>query len=98
MKRVYKQDVTEIFVSGFVEFFFCLDFCFNGCYDLDLIRHIMSKSSDQFDSSDCVCSFGMKLTWDINDPKLPQVKATPLYCNFRVMFSCTRSYRLYAVC
>ncbi|KTF94482.1 hypothetical protein cypCar_00025064 [Cyprinus carpio] len=32
----------------------------------------MSKSSDQFDSSDCVCSFGMKLTWDINDPKLPQ--------------------------
>lgn len=34
----------------------------------------MSKSSDQFDNSDCVCSFGMKLTWDINDPKLPQVK------------------------
>ncbi|XP_051539013.1 chorion-specific transcription factor GCMb-like [Myxocyprinus asiaticus] len=33
----------------------------------------MSKSSDQFDSSDCVCSIGMKLTWDINDPKLPQV-------------------------
>ncbi|KAK2815053.1 hypothetical protein Q7C36_023319 [Tachysurus vachellii] len=32
----------------------------------------MSKSSDQFDNSDCVCSFGMKLTWDINDPKLPQ--------------------------
>ncbi|KTF81265.1 hypothetical protein cypCar_00036210 [Cyprinus carpio] len=32
----------------------------------------MSKSSDQFDISDCVCSFGMKLTWDINDPKLPQ--------------------------
>ncbi|TRY91056.1 hypothetical protein DNTS_035778 [Danionella cerebrum] len=32
----------------------------------------MSKPSDQFDGSDCVCSFGMKLTWDINDPKLPQ--------------------------
>ncbi|KAL1006390.1 hypothetical protein UPYG_G00071770 [Umbra pygmaea] len=32
----------------------------------------MSKSSDQFDDPDCVCSFGMKLTWDINDPKLPQ--------------------------
>uniref|UniRef100_A0A674BDK6 Glial cells missing transcription factor 2 n=1 Tax=Salmo trutta TaxID=8032 RepID=A0A674BDK6_SALTR len=32
----------------------------------------MSKSSEQFDDSDCVCSFGMKLTWDINDPKLPQ--------------------------
>ncbi|KAJ8279588.1 hypothetical protein COCON_G00066540 [Conger conger] len=32
----------------------------------------MSKSSDQFDGADCVCSFGMKLTWDINDPKLPQ--------------------------
>ncbi|XP_041923977.1 chorion-specific transcription factor GCMb [Alosa sapidissima] len=33
----------------------------------------MSKTSDQFDGgSDCVCSFGMKLTWDINDPKLPQ--------------------------
>ncbi|XP_063062272.1 chorion-specific transcription factor GCMb [Engraulis encrasicolus] len=32
----------------------------------------MSKATDQFDSSDCVCSFGMKLTWDINDPKLPQ--------------------------
>ena len=33
----------------------------------------MSKATDQFDGSDCVCSFGMKLTWDINDPKLPQV-------------------------
>ncbi|XP_030625077.1 chorion-specific transcription factor GCMb [Chanos chanos] len=32
----------------------------------------MSKSSEQYDSSDCVCSYGMKLTWDINDPKLPQ--------------------------
>ncbi|XP_006006449.1 chorion-specific transcription factor GCMb [Latimeria chalumnae] len=33
----------------------------------------MSKSSaDHFDESDCVCSYGMKLTWDINDPKLPQ--------------------------
>ncbi|TSR75306.1 Chorion-specific transcription factor GCMb [Bagarius yarrelli] len=32
----------------------------------------MSKSSDQFDNQDCVCSFGMKLAWDINDPKLPQ--------------------------
>ncbi|KAJ8010597.1 hypothetical protein DPEC_G00076720 [Dallia pectoralis] len=32
----------------------------------------MSKSLDQFDDPDCVCSFGMKLTWDINDPKLPQ--------------------------
>ncbi|MGH0134924.1 UNVERIFIED_CONTAM: hypothetical protein FKN15_004269 [Acipenser sinensis] len=32
----------------------------------------MSTSADQFDESDCVCSFGMKLTWDINDPELPQ--------------------------
>ncbi|KAG5842073.1 hypothetical protein ANANG_G00173800 [Anguilla anguilla] len=32
----------------------------------------MSKSADSFDDSDCVCSFGMKLTWDINDPKLPR--------------------------
>ncbi|XP_014036699.1 chorion-specific transcription factor GCMb isoform X1 [Salmo salar] len=32
----------------------------------------MSKSSDQFEDPDCVSSFGMKLTWDINDPKLPQ--------------------------
>ncbi|XP_029109150.1 chorion-specific transcription factor GCMb-like isoform X2 [Scleropages formosus] len=32
----------------------------------------MSKSSEHFDESDCVCSYGMKLTWDINDPKLPQ--------------------------
>ncbi|KAJ8369976.1 hypothetical protein SKAU_G00100040 [Synaphobranchus kaupii] len=32
----------------------------------------MSKSADPFDDSDCVCSFGMKLSWDINDPKLPQ--------------------------
>ncbi|XP_066535103.1 chorion-specific transcription factor GCMb [Hoplias malabaricus] len=32
----------------------------------------MSKAADQFDNADCVCSFGMKLTWDINDPKLPQ--------------------------
>ncbi|KAG7455480.1 hypothetical protein MATL_G00257090 [Megalops atlanticus] len=32
----------------------------------------MSKSADLFDESDCVCSIGMKLTWDINDPKLPQ--------------------------
>ncbi|XP_023682046.1 chorion-specific transcription factor GCMb-like [Paramormyrops kingsleyae] len=32
----------------------------------------MSKTSEHFDDSDCVCSFGMKLTWDINDPKLPQ--------------------------
>lgn len=39
----------------------------------------MSKSSDQFDSSDCVCSFGMKLTWDINDPKLPQVNFFTFY-------------------
>ncbi|XP_043921331.1 chorion-specific transcription factor GCMb [Protopterus annectens] len=33
----------------------------------------MSKgTSDSFDEADCVCSVGMKLTWDINDPKLPQ--------------------------
>ncbi|XP_053323203.1 chorion-specific transcription factor GCMb [Spea bombifrons] len=25
-----------------------------------------------YEDSDCVCSYGMKLTWDINDPKLPQ--------------------------
>ncbi|XP_042317715.1 chorion-specific transcription factor GCMb [Sceloporus undulatus] len=29
-------------------------------------------SKDPFENSDYVCSFGMKLTWDINDPKLPQ--------------------------
>ncbi|XP_023181849.1 chorion-specific transcription factor GCMb [Xiphophorus maculatus] len=27
---------------------------------------------EQRDEADCVCSVGMKLTWDINDPKLPQ--------------------------
>uniref|UniRef100_A0A3Q4H5U0 Chorion-specific transcription factor GCMb-like n=1 Tax=Neolamprologus brichardi TaxID=32507 RepID=A0A3Q4H5U0_NEOBR len=27
--------------------------------------------------ADCVCSVGMKLTWDINDPKLPQVPRDP---------------------
>ncbi|KAL4623584.1 chorion-specific transcription factor GCMb-like [Arapaima gigas] len=32
----------------------------------------MSKTSEHFEESDCVCSYGMKLTWDINDPKLPQ--------------------------
>ncbi|XP_028825710.1 chorion-specific transcription factor GCMb [Denticeps clupeoides] len=32
----------------------------------------MSKAAEQFDAADCVCSVGMKLTWDINDPKLPQ--------------------------
>nr|BAD72826.1 transcription factor Glial cells missing-2 [Neoceratodus forsteri] len=33
----------------------------------------MSKgTSESFDEADCVCSYGMKLTWDINDPKLPQ--------------------------
>ncbi|XP_061111630.1 chorion-specific transcription factor GCMb-like [Conger conger] len=32
----------------------------------------MSKSADSYNDSDCVCSFGMQLTWDINDPKLPQ--------------------------
>ncbi len=59
-------------------FVFKLIFNSYGCYDLELTR-IMSKSSDQFDSSDCVCSFGMKLTWDINDPKLPQVKISNFY-------------------
>lgn len=47
-----------------------------GCL---LDSHIMSKASDQFDGSDCVCSFGMKLTWDINDPKLPQVSFATAY-------------------
>ncbi|CAH2284339.1 chorion-specific transcription factor GCMb [Pelobates cultripes] len=33
----------------------------------------MSKmAGDMYEESDCVCSYGMKLTWDINDPKLPQ--------------------------
>ncbi|XP_023661525.1 chorion-specific transcription factor GCMb [Paramormyrops kingsleyae] len=36
------------------------------------ISSVMSKSSEQFEDSDCVCSLGMKLTWDINDPRLPQ--------------------------
>uniref|UniRef100_A0A3B3YNA0 GCM domain-containing protein n=1 Tax=Poecilia mexicana TaxID=48701 RepID=A0A3B3YNA0_9TELE len=31
----------------------------------------MSRA-EQRDETDCVCSVGMKLTWDINDPKLPQ--------------------------
>ncbi|XP_056155782.1 chorion-specific transcription factor GCMb [Lampris incognitus] len=31
----------------------------------------MSKP-EQHEDADCVCSVGMKLTWDINDPKLPQ--------------------------
>ncbi|XP_077592478.1 chorion-specific transcription factor GCMb isoform X2 [Stigmatopora nigra] len=31
----------------------------------------MSRSEDR-EEADCVCSFGMKSTWDINDPKLPQ--------------------------
>ncbi|XP_035475548.1 chorion-specific transcription factor GCMb isoform X2 [Scophthalmus maximus] len=31
----------------------------------------MSRAEDREDP-DCVCSVGMKLTWDINDPKLPQ--------------------------
>ncbi|XP_020652761.3 chorion-specific transcription factor GCMb [Pogona vitticeps] len=29
-------------------------------------------SKDPFEDSDYICSFGMKLTWDINDPNLPQ--------------------------
>uniref|UniRef100_A0A8D2LXM1 Glial cells missing transcription factor 2 n=1 Tax=Varanus komodoensis TaxID=61221 RepID=A0A8D2LXM1_VARKO len=29
-------------------------------------------ATDLFEDSNCICSFGMKLTWDINDPKLPQ--------------------------
>ncbi|XP_018596614.2 chorion-specific transcription factor GCMb [Scleropages formosus] len=32
----------------------------------------MPKSCEQLDDPDCLCSFGMKLTWDINDPRLPQ--------------------------
>ncbi|XP_061661253.1 chorion-specific transcription factor GCMb [Syngnathoides biaculeatus] len=32
---------------------------------------MMSRVEDR-DEADCVCSFGMKSTWDINDPKLPQ--------------------------
>ncbi|XP_077480366.1 chorion-specific transcription factor GCMb isoform X2 [Stigmatopora argus] len=31
----------------------------------------MSRAEDR-EEADCVCSFGMKSTWDINDPKLPQ--------------------------
>ncbi|KAM7389969.1 hypothetical protein PAMA_008243 [Pampus argenteus] len=31
----------------------------------------MSRAEEREDP-DCVCSVGMKLTWDINDPKLPQ--------------------------
>ncbi|XP_054842033.1 chorion-specific transcription factor GCMb [Eublepharis macularius] len=29
-------------------------------------------SKDPFEDSDYICSYGMKLIWDINDPKLPQ--------------------------
>lgn len=32
----------------------------------------MSRAEEREDA-DCVCSVGMKFTWDINDPKLPQV-------------------------
>ncbi|KYO30428.1 chorion-specific transcription factor GCMb [Alligator mississippiensis] len=33
----------------------------------------MAKAlTEPFKDLDCVCSYGMKLTWDINDPKLPQ--------------------------
>ncbi|XP_068090727.1 chorion-specific transcription factor GCMb [Hyperolius riggenbachi] len=33
----------------------------------------MSKiSGEMYDDNDCICSYGMKLNWDINDPKLPQ--------------------------
>lgn len=59
-------------------FVFKLIFNSYVCYDPELTRNML-KSSDQFDSSDCVCSFGMKLTWDINDPKLPQVKIQYFY-------------------
>ncbi|XP_061777774.1 chorion-specific transcription factor GCMb isoform X1 [Nerophis ophidion] len=31
----------------------------------------MSRAEER-EETDCVCSFGMKSTWDINDPKLPQ--------------------------
>ncbi|XP_074549966.1 chorion-specific transcription factor GCMb [Halichoeres trimaculatus] len=31
----------------------------------------MSRAEER-EESDCVCSVGMKFTWDINDPKLPQ--------------------------
>ncbi|XP_054621660.1 chorion-specific transcription factor GCMb isoform X1 [Dunckerocampus dactyliophorus] len=31
----------------------------------------MSRAEER-EEMDCVCSFGMKSTWDINDPKLPQ--------------------------
>ncbi|XP_076014081.1 chorion-specific transcription factor GCMb isoform X2 [Genypterus blacodes] len=31
----------------------------------------MSRAEER-QEADCVCSVGMKLTWDINDPKLPQ--------------------------
>ncbi|XP_032366512.1 chorion-specific transcription factor GCMb [Etheostoma spectabile] len=31
----------------------------------------MSRAEEREDA-DCVCSVGMKFTWDINDPKLPQ--------------------------
>lgn len=27
--------------------------------------------------ADCACSYGMKLSWDINDPQMPQVRETP---------------------
>ncbi|XP_072880744.1 chorion-specific transcription factor GCMb isoform X1 [Hemitrygon akajei] len=30
------------------------------------------STGDQYEDADCVCSNGMKIAWDINDPKLPQ--------------------------
>ncbi|KAM9095413.1 chorion-specific transcription factor GCMb [Sarcophilus harrisii] len=29
-------------------------------------------ATDAFEEVDCTCSYGMKLNWDINDPKMPQ--------------------------
>ncbi|XP_001377397.1 chorion-specific transcription factor GCMb [Monodelphis domestica] len=29
-------------------------------------------ATDAFEEIDCTCSYGMKLNWDINDPKMPQ--------------------------
>ncbi|KAE8279604.1 Chorion-specific transcription factor GCMb [Larimichthys crocea] len=36
----------------------------------------MSRAEER-EEADCVCSVGMKFTWDINDPKLPQVTNGP---------------------
>lgn len=50
----------------------------------------MSRAEEREDA-DCVCSVGMKFTWDINDPKLPQVtlnSQTPVDSRVQIPVRC----------